>query len=1001
MKNLIYKTVIGFAILAMGYSSIAQCNVTISYTASADDEYCDNEILIIMVVVTGESDQTQLDYSWELDGDPIAGPTAGNDTIYFNWNPPNASDTYNLEVTVDNGGCTDDNEDVDIEINAINDPAIPIITATTTPLCQDEIDTFTAASTGATAYSWTFTPAAGTGTGASTSTLTMNWTDSYTGSANIVVTASNECASVASLLYTTSVQVAPDAAFTITDDVQCFTGNSFDFNSADNSGTHTWSFGTGGPANSASTDPQDIPYSNCGLNKSVQHIIDLSGCNDTVTHTVDVLASPAAAFTYDSSICEDQSTDFDGSTSSVLGGCGGVIIYSWSIGGGNTATPTTMFPTCGNQDVTLTTTITTQGVNCIDAETQSVTVNPTPVASFSLLASDDEIQCNDNDLFHFINNTPTLGCGGTINYQWQVNNANNSTSEDLTISFDDVDEYNIELIATSNLGCSTSDMMDVEVIANPVINPIVLTNDTPPSDAYCVGDDINMSVTVVSPPNVNPNNVTWTLPDMTTQTGLSIVVSDVATSQTGTYSVNVSAGGCGTGQQTEITIHPNPVANAASNSPICEGESINFTESNTGLAHSWTGSEFTTANTTQNPIVNGALPTYTNAVQSDTYTVTITDANNCSNAQDLLVIVHPNPEITSNAPIDQELCADEWTTAVNFSGIPNTVVFNWSIDEDIFYTLSTTGQGNIPSDSLLNTGINPVDAVITITPSANGCDAANTQSFTISANPVPQFVAIVAPGVICQGAQNLFYSVSSTSSDAGTYTYDWFSNEVDFTTNAQGTNATADEIPSQGSFDIEVTATNAFNCTTSEVQTVDISNNAAPIPGNVILFGIDSTALVLDIADNGLQFQWGCIDASTLEAQEFNGASYQQLFQSAIGIWDFEGKDYYVRIIGQDGCETINIYLDSDPIDVNEVDFPVVSLYPIPASEQLIIQSNLEIVCISMYDMWGKLVLWEVSKTNYTSSRTIGLNELSNGVYVVFVQMNNGSSIQQRIIKQR
>jgi uncharacterized protein (TIGR02145 family) len=127
---------------------------------------------------------------------------------------------------------------------------------------------------------------------------------------------------------------------------------------------------------------------------------------------------------------------------------------------------------------------------------------------------------------------------------------------------------------------------------------------------------------------------TWTVPP-----GASITDGDGTTSitvdfGTGSGDICVTAdNACGTSTSSCVTITI-PVATAGSNSPVCEGETINLTETG-GDADSWSWSGpngFTSPD--QNPTINSAT-----TAASGTYTVTVTDGNGCTNTDSVSVTV--------------------------------------------------------------------------------------------------------------------------------------------------------------------------------------------------------------------------------------------------------------------------------------------------------------------------------------------------------------------------
>src|SRR5699024_234594 len=105
-----------------------------------------------------------------------------------------------------------------------------------------------------------------------------------------------------------------------------------------------------------------------------------------------------------------------------------------------------------------------------------------------------------------------------------------------------------------------------------------------------------------------------------------------------TYTLTVTHNGCSSNDNVSVIVNPNPLDNASSNSPVCEGDDINLTANTvSGATYSWSSSGGYSSNS-QNP-------TITNATSSDagTYTLTVTN-NGCSSNNDVSVVVDPNED---------------------------------------------------------------------------------------------------------------------------------------------------------------------------------------------------------------------------------------------------------------------------------------------------------------------------------------------------------------------
>jgi gliding motility-associated-like protein len=95
------------------------------------------------------------------------------------------------------------------------------------------------------------------------------------------------------------------------------------------------------------------------------------------------------------------------------------------------------------------------------------------------------------------------------------------------------------------------------------------------------------------------------------------------------------------------------------------------------------------------------------------------------------VCVKPLP--TVNKPADQNICEGSSTTLVIFTGNLDGTIYNWKND-NLAIGLAENGSGNIPSFTANNNTNSISEAIITVTPSLNGCTGI-PQTFKFIINP--------------------------------------------------------------------------------------------------------------------------------------------------------------------------------------------------------------------------------------------------------------------------
>ncbi|KAF0199534.1 MAG: hypothetical protein FD170_3914, partial [Bacteroidetes bacterium] len=221
---------------------------------------------------------------------------------------------------------------------------------------------------------------------------------------------------------------------------------------------------------------------------------------------------------------------------------------------------------------------------------------------------------------------------------------------------------------------------------------------------------------------------------------------NATTAMSGTYTLVVTdPNGCSATTNTNVVVNPSPVATAGSNSPVCEGGTLNLT-SGGGTSYSWTGPNGFTS-TDQNPSISNIT-----AAGNGVYTVVVTQAG-CTSTATTNVIVYTSPTVTagSNSPV----CTGETLSLAAASN--SGVSYSW------------TGP-NLFTSNLQYPIINNVTAanagVYTVTTSTvNSCIASATVNVVV--NPLPSATA-ASNSPICEGSTLELYGGPN-----GMATYTW------------------------------------------------------------------------------------------------------------------------------------------------------------------------------------------------------------------------------------
>jgi len=175
----------------------------------------------------------------------------------------------------------------------------------------------------------------------------------------------------------------------------------------------------------------------------------------------------------------------------------------------------------------------------------------------------------------------------------------------------------------------------------------------------------------------------------------------------------------------------------------------------------------------------------------------------CTGISEVFTItVKPVPTVAV-VPLSQDLCHDEPTLPVDFSGNIINANYDWTND-NVSIGIGSPGFDDIPSFIATNTGLVTETAIFNVIPSFNGC-IGESETFTITVNPKPTVFPNPSQEWCAGDATN---SIIFNGNFAATATYNWVNDNVSI------------GIPAMGSGDILSFITQNV---TSDVQTATIT----------------------------------------------------------------------------------------------------------------------------------------------------------------------------------
>ncbi|OCX51945.1 hypothetical protein BEL04_18265 [Mucilaginibacter sp. PPCGB 2223] len=267
------------------------------------------------------------------------------------------------------------------------------------------------------------------------------------------------------------------------------------------------------------------------------------------------------------------------------------------------------------------------------------------------------------------------------------------------------------LFVTVN-GC-TSDASTTNVTIMPTpLAPVASSN-----GPLCQG-----STLILNAGNITGAVYSWTGPNGFTSNLQNPSIGNTTTVNGGTYSVTATVNGCTSAAGTvNVVVNPVPAAPVAtSNSPVCQGSSINLSVKTTpGYTYAWTGPN--------NFYSTQANPTIPAAAQANagTYYVTATSSSCTGPAQAVTVEVDQtpvNPVASSNSPV----CTGDPITlfASTFVG----ATYKWT---------GPNGFSSNLQNPVINTAVTASAGIYTVTITAPGCSVTASTTTKVIVNQTP------------------------------------------------------------------------------------------------------------------------------------------------------------------------------------------------------------------------------------------------------------------------
>ncbi len=353
---------------------------------------------------------------------------------------------------------------------------------------------------------------------------------------------------------------------------------------------------------------------------------------------------------------------------------------------------------------------------------------------------------------------------GTYQFLWTGPDGFSSTLASATVpGATDDDSGPYTLVVTNSDGCSslpaTVNVTVPEILPTPGSPVLNLPN------PFCEGDDVTMTTTPFPAPGVLYQ---WTLPTGTyTTSNPSLSVDNLTSGDNGPCYVRYFVNGCPSGESgfTILSVNPAPDIQPASNSPVCEGETLELSlNCSAGATYEWSGPGGFSSSVC-NPVVANANPN----LHAGTYTVRKKSGGCWSEELSLNIQINPEPEVPT------AVNAGPYCGSTDVATLTVTPVSATPGASYVWYNTSGMPLGSATPQ--LNFGIpNPGQygdgtQEFYVVASLNGCLSLPSVPTLVAFNAIPSNVAEAGADLTdCEDQLPIFLNATTPSAGTGLWT---------------------------------------------------------------------------------------------------------------------------------------------------------------------------------------------------------------------------------------
>jgi hypothetical protein len=750
------------------------------------------------------------------------------------------------------------------------------------------------------------------------------------------------CASSTSLATVVTVNAPPTATITTATATTFCQGGSVVLNANTGTGlTYQWYNNAG--AVSGATSASYTANASGSYTVVVTNTATCSATSSATVVTVNTLPiatiTPATATTF----CQGGSVVLNANTGTGLS-------YQWKLNGTNITGATTSTYTA-NASGSYTVVVTNSSTCSATSAATVVTVNALPTATITTATATTFCQGGSVVL--------NANTGTGLTYQWYNNAGAVSGATSASYTATTSGSYTVTVTNASTCSStSTGTVVTVNALPTSTITPATATT-------FCQGGSVllnaNTGTGLTHQWRLNGTNITGA------------TSASYTANASGSYAVVVTnTSTCSaTSIATVVTVNALPTATitAATATTFCQGGSVVLTaNSGTGLTHQWrlNGTNITGATTSS----------YT-ANASGSYTVVVTNTNNCSiTSSATTVTVNQVPNVTE--PNDIIFCSGQVVPIITFVSPLNIsgTYFEWENSTPAI-GIPANGTNNINSFTSQNLSNSNSIATILVTPKTSFCTG-TPQQFSITVKPTPSIPNLQQ--TICTERSFSFTPENIVNGIVPSNTkLEW---TVDYANVIGGSNSLA-PIDS-----ISQTLTNSNYSNNQVIYHVTPTANFCP--GNTFDYVVTvKKAPNLIVTPTDSLCEGGSIQLFAVDA-----FSSGQLFYNWSNASTLNNPYIFNPIASPTSNTTYSVSVTDNATQCEVTRNVTVNVEPLPTANILFNGSNIicvgNSVALNTNSFAGLSYQWRLNDVNIPSATTSSFSAASSGVYSVVVTTSNG-----------